>query len=32
MKKNNDYFLLTGASKGIGRATLDLLLEKKEKV
>ena len=32
MKKNNDYFLLTGASKGIGKATLDLLIKKKEKV
>lgn len=31
MKKSNNYFLLTGASKGIGRATLDLLIENKEK-
>lgn len=32
MKANNEYFLLTGASKGIGKATLDFLLKKKEKV
>ena len=32
MKANNEYFLLTGASKGIGKSTLDFLLKKKKKV
>lgn len=32
MKSKNNYFLLTGASKGIGKATLDLLLKKRENV
>ena len=32
MKENNNYFLITGASKGIGKSCLELLLKNNCKV